>query len=271
MIWADGRLCDEDDLRLGAFDRGFTLGDGFFETMVWTGERVARFGAHWERLAGGLAFFQIAMPFSKHTILDGIGALVAASGHAGGVPCVVKLIVSRGAGARGLAYPQEGQTRVIMTASAFPAPLAAASLCTVSIRRNPTAPSARFKTLSYVDNVAALNEARALGGDDALMLNTEGRVACASAANLFFWDGRDWLTPPVSEGAMAGVCRGAALAAGAVERSIETTGLGHFECAALTNAVVGVRPIAAINGATLEADHGALNILRAMIMDSPSK
>jgi len=268
-IWADGQVCNDDELKLGAFDRGFTLGDGVFETMVWTGERLARFGAHWTRLAGGLAFFQIAIPFSQRDILSGIEGLVDASGHAD-APCVVKLIVSRGVSARGLAYPSDGQPRVIMTTSAFPAPLAAASLCTVSIRRNPTAPSARFKTLSYGDNVAALNEARALGGDDALMLNTEGRVACASAANLFFWDGRDWLTPPLGDGAMAGVCRGAALAAGAVERSIEAAALGQFDCAALTNAVIGVRPIAAINGATLEADHGALNILRAMIMDNPS-
>jgi branched-chain amino acid aminotransferase len=270
IIWADGQLCEEDDLRLGAFDRGFTLGDGLFETMVWTGERVARFSAHWARLAGGLAFFKIAMPFSEPSILDGIGALVAASMPAE-ARCVVKLIVSRGVGARGLAYPREGRPRVVMTTSPFPAALGAASLLSVSIHRNPTAPSARFKTLSYVDNVAALNEARALGGDDALMLSTDGRVACASAANLFFWDGRDWLTPPVKDGAMAGVCRGLALAAGAREHSIAAKDVGRFACAALTNTVVGVRPLAAIDGAPLDADHSALETLRAMIMDSPSR
>ena len=63
-------------------------------------------------------------------------------------------------------------------------------------RRNEYSPLSSIKALPYLDNVLALSEARAQGADDALMLNTRGTIACASAANLFIIrDGR-LETPP---------------------------------------------------------------------------
>jgi branched-chain amino acid aminotransferase len=52
-----------------------------------------------------------------------------------------------------------------------------------------------------------LAAARAAGFDDVIMLNDSGRVAEASRANLIVQHGDGLVTPPVSEGALAGITR----------------------------------------------------------------
>lgn len=96
----------------------------------------------------------------------------------------------------------------------------------------------------------ARNEAAKAGYDEALMLNSAGRVACASAANLFavLPDGAI-VTPPISDGALPGIVReilltGAPRAGLPIEeRSIlpeELSEAGIF----LTNSLIGLRTAA---------------------------
>ena len=53
----------------------------------------------------------------------------------------------------------------------------------------------------------ARREADKAGADDALMLNTNGNVAEASAANVFCRFGDVLVTPPLIDGAMPGIMR----------------------------------------------------------------
>jgi branched-subunit amino acid aminotransferase/4-amino-4-deoxychorismate lyase len=62
-------------------------------------------------------------------------------------------------------------------------------------------------TGAYAENFLARAEAAAAGADEAIMLNELGRIASASAANIFFLTAAGLQTPPVSEGAMPGVVR----------------------------------------------------------------
>ena len=48
-------------------------------------------------------------------------------------------------------------------------------------RRNEHSPLANVKALGYLDNILARREAEARGADEALLLNTAGRLASASA------------------------------------------------------------------------------------------
>ena len=89
----------------------------------------------------------------------------------------------------------------------------------------------------------ALSEARAQGADDALMLNTRGTIACASAANLFIIrDGR-LETPPIGDGALPGTMRALVLSmakqAGLapVETSLAISSLAAADHVFLTNSL----------------------------------
>ncbi len=71
-------------------------------------------------------------------------------------------------------------------------------------------PTTRYKTLAYTDNLAAQRGLAA--GQEALLLNQWGRVACSAFANVYAYVDGVWVTPSVSEGALPGIVRGRLLA-----------------------------------------------------------
>ncbi len=66
----------------------------------------------------------------------------------------------------------------------------------------------RIKSLNYLNHVLARIEASQAGADEAILLNAQGRVAEGSADNVFVVRDGHLLTPPVTDGALAGITRG---------------------------------------------------------------
>jgi branched-chain amino acid aminotransferase/4-amino-4-deoxychorismate lyase len=137
------------------------------------------------------------------------------------------------------------------------------------VRRNDRSPSSRLKTLSYIDNVLARAEARAAGADEALMLNTAGEVACAAAANVFWIRHGEVFTPSLECGVLDGVIRREAIAAchrlGApVEEVFANTGRLAGAPMFITNSLIGVRPVASLDGAELPTTPLVAAITRAV-------
>ncbi|HVI30221.1 aminotransferase class IV [Hansschlegelia sp.] len=233
-------------------DRGLTLGDGLFETIAAFDGRPALLEAHLDRLSAAAA--EIRLPVDR----DFLAAEVAALAQPG-TDAVIRLTVTRGGGARGLAFPGDPTPTVIASASAYPkaALFSPARLAGVSVRRNPTSFASRAKTLSYLDNVIAFDEARAAGADDALMLNVAGRVGSTAMANLFAILGDELVTPPLSEGVLPGIIRAAALELAPtvglepVERALATEELMRADAVFATNSVRLVMTVKSIDGAEI--------------------
>ncbi len=97
---------------------------------------------------------------------------------------------------------------LVITLTPFEAPKGpqTITLATSAIRRNELAPSSRLKTLSYIDSIMAAREV-AGKADDALMLNTTGRVASTTIGNLFVLKDKHLLTPALNQGILAGITR----------------------------------------------------------------
>ncbi|MBI4520626.1 MAG: aminotransferase class IV family protein [Gemmatimonadetes bacterium] len=209
-VWVDGRRQAAAGPHVSARDRGLTLADGVFETMRVRGGCVFRLDRHLTRLAGALAVLQIPAPSDLRAWV-----LEAAAGAAG-ADASLRLTVTRGLGAGGVAPTAGGQPTVIVTVGPLPpsSPAiyeAGLSAHVASGRRNERAMTAGLKTLAYTDAVAALLEATREGADEALLLDTEGHCSEATASNLFVWTGDLLVTPPVSCGALPGITRAAVL------------------------------------------------------------
>jgi branched-chain amino acid aminotransferase len=163
---------------------------------------------------------------------------------------------------------------LLMTLSPMP-PLAAepSSLHVATVtRRNEFSPLSRIKALPYLDNVLALQEALGHGADEALLLNTQGRVACAAAANIFAIRGLRLETPPISDGALPGTMRALVLSLAhklglaPAEASLSVEDLAAADEVFLTNSIRGITPVKNCNGKPLGGRRGrALDYLRALI------
>jgi branched-chain amino acid aminotransferase/4-amino-4-deoxychorismate lyase len=122
-----------------------------------------------------------------------------------------------------------------------------------TIRRNARSPSARLKSLNYLDNVLARREAEAAGADEALLLNTAGHAACATAANLFWISGGRLYTPSLSCGVLDGIMRAQVIAAAPVEEvraNLDT--VLEAEAAFLTSSLIGIRTVRVLAGRFLQ-------------------
>lgn len=266
-VWRDGawqRIAPDRKL-FGLSDRGLALGDGLFETLLWTGGAIRFLDDHMARLFHGAGALGLSVPAKAGEIEAGLGALCEGLG---GQRAAIRLVLTRGAGPRGLTPPAPGGETLSASVSTLDTPGAnmPARLARVSIQRNAGAPSARFKTLSYVDQVVALAEAKARGGDEAVMAGAEGRIASAAAANLIVGINGGLVTPPVADGALPGIVRGRLIRAGLVrEAEIEPAALDRAATMFLTNALVGVRAVGALDGRTLAPDMDRTAALNAAL------
>lgn len=228
-------------------DRGLTLGDGLFETIAVFDGRPAALEAHLDRICRAAA--EIRLPVDRDALEREVLALAGAGDG------VIRLTVTRGAGARGLAIPDAAEPTVIAARGPYPANalFAAVRLAIVPIRRNPSSFVSRAKTLSYLDSVLAHDAARRAGADDALMLNTAGRVASTAMANLFAVIGGRVVTPSLDEGILPGVTRRVALQAcrdlaiPVEERALELHEFVSAEAVFAANSVRLVMPVRAVD------------------------
>jgi branched-chain amino acid aminotransferase/4-amino-4-deoxychorismate lyase len=234
-------------------DRGFTLGDGLFETVLALKGEFIGLDAHFARLAAGCAV--LGLPAPDRTAIERRMRRALAQAGVADARAAVRVTLTAGVGGRGLDRPMELVPRLAVVAAPAARPTAPARLVTASVRRNDQSPTARLKSLAYLDNVLARAEARAVDCDEALMLNTRGELACAAAANLFWIVDGALFTPALACGVLAGTMRARVLAAAAGlgvearELAAERAAFMAAEAVFLTNALIGVRPVAEVDGA----------------------
>jgi len=245
-IWLNGQYLAQNEARIDPADRGFTLGDGLFETMKAEGGKVLRLAGHLARLKAGSEFFGIPLPFAEAEITAALSSLLERNALS---DAVLRLTLTRGPGPRGLLPPDQPTPTLLISA----APAAAAHgpvravIATVT-RRNEHSPTSRFKTLNYMDNLLARREAQSKGADDALLLNSQGKLVESTVANLFLVIDGDVLTPPLSDGALPGVMRAAVMdRLGAATASLKTSDLWEASEAILTSAT-GIRALVSVDG-----------------------
>ena len=234
-------------------DRGFTLGHGLFETVLWTDGVPAHWDAHVERLERGCRALRLPSPDRERLHK---AALVALDAVGSPIRAAVRLNWSAGSGDRGLDPPSDPQPRLTASAAALGPPPGPAKLVTAQVRRNDRSPASRLKSLSYLDNVLARAEAREAGADEALMLNTAGEVACAAAANVFWVRHDEVFTPDLDCGVLDGIMRREVLAAChglgvPVHEVFATPGRIGWTPMFLTNSLVGVRQVSSLDGRDL--------------------
>lgn len=244
IIDLNGKHTESGDASINVADRGFTLGDGIFETIRVRDGKPDRFAAHMTRMRHGAKTLGIPMPTTDSGIEKRLTKVIKANDLS---DAVVRITLSHGPGPRGLLPPDVAAPTFVIAASPLPeiAPSVKAILA-MTVRRNEFSASSEIKSLSYVDNVIARREAAEYGADDALILNTQGRLAESTISNLFLMIKGALLTPPVSDGALPGVMRADLISRfKAEEHPLEVDDLAKAEEAFLTNAL-GVRALISV-------------------------
>jgi branched-chain amino acid aminotransferase len=282
-VWVNGEVVAAGEPVLTAFDRGFQLGDGIFETLRARGGRPTELAEHLARLRRSALGLAIPLPDDVETLLErAIDVLLAAEELAGpDADASVRITVSRGSFfGRGLLPPDEHPAATIVV-QVWPVPPTPAShldkglhLIASGVRRDPENPLSALKTISRADYVFARLEARTAGADDALFLTIDGFLSEATSANLFVVrpgsDGSSELaTPSLACAILPGTTRDWILRwAGSAglrptEGWLTTRDLAEADEAFLSSSVAGILPVTRFAGGPIGAGLPGTWTLRA--------
>ncbi|MEI8298996.1 MAG: aminodeoxychorismate lyase [Pseudomonadota bacterium] len=249
MLWLDG-----EPLAAGAgLDRALEFGDGLFETIAVRDNRPRLLVRHLARLALGCERLGIAP--QDPAVLK---AEIARAARIPGVG-VLKLIVSRGAGGRGYAADPLAPSRrwlALLTPRPRPARYAVdgVAVCTLTTRLAEQPLLAGIKHLNRLEQVLARRELDAASFAEGLMLDISGRVICGTMSNVYALIEGRVVTPSLARAGVEGVMRAALLdawrAAGTevVVRDLWPTELAGASELLLSNALIGVWPVASLDG-----------------------
>lgn len=252
MIWHNGEFKPENTPVLQASDRALR-GDGVFDTMLAIDGKPAHAGRHLKRLIDHAKRISIEIEPSGIELETIIDSLIKQNALTDGKHAI-NTTITRGPSGRGLAISDTSATQIIIRTSAVPDnPPEVRTIIAKNVKRNEQSPLANIKSLNYGDNILAMIEARALNANDAIMLNTKGKVACSTTGNIFVIEGGDLYTPPIEDGAMQGVTRALLMEKyGAKEETLEEDDIKNAEGLFISNAIRGLQPVHNLNGLQLE-------------------
>jgi len=245
-------------------DRGFTLGDGLFETIPLYGGRPFLLERRLARLRKSAAALGFIVPFEDEQVATAIATVAEKDRlHRGSA----RLTVSRGVGPRGYATAGAVAPLWVVTAARYTPPPEymlnkGVALAEISLRKDSRSPLNSHKTISALEAVLRQEEAKRKGGEEGLLLTMEGNVSSAVAGNIFWLRKGELFTPSLSCAILPGITRAVvrelAVAAGIVCQEGEYTVAQLVEADEIfiTNSLREITPVSRVVGLCETAPHG---------------
>lgn len=247
MILVNGQCAES----VSALDRGLAYGDGIFRTLRTRTGQPLWWRDHYAKLVADCAALDLKCPEAAELHLEVCRVAEAGEG-------VVKIILTRGTGARGYAPPAAPTaTRVVMASPVPPHAQTGAMIAVAArwcaLRLAPQPRLAGIKHLNRLENVMARLEWDDPAIFEGLLCDNSGVVIGGVMSNLFWVKDGELFTPDLSRCGVAGVAR-TRLLRGAARHGIRTN-IGRFQPDAilaadevmLCNSVMGVRRVARLD------------------------
>lgn len=249
-------------------DRGLLYGDGLFETMRAADGRPCWLAEHLSRLTASAAALNLQLP-PDFPWEARVAELLQRNRLTSGL-AVVKILVTRGE-APELGLPPSKQPTVIIYARNYTPPPEAEyhqGWPVVSFPEPRTSFLSRHKSLNYLFCLAARQYALDQGAKEALILEPDGLVA-EGAATAILWQENGRLFRPAASSLLPSVTLAVLAAALGPRETISAspvtlTRLQRAEGLWLANSLMGLMPVASLNGLPLQV-HGRTPELQQLL------
>lgn len=210
-------------------DEGFQFGRGVYETIL-IHRRPLFWAEHCQRLNRGLARLAISRSVDPVQLIDQVSRLNLLS-------CVLKVIVT-------------AENLVLITRpipDADPDPVMSLTLQPDS--RGTDLRLLQNKTLGYLPNLLAWQDARSRGFDDVLFVDQTGMIRECSRSNIYFIRDHQILTPDEACGLLPGTVRQWLISEGLVSTGrFAQADILTADCVFVSNAVIGIRRVSDLDG-----------------------
>ncbi|CAM8635403.1 IlvE Branched-chain amino acid aminotransferase/4-amino-4-deoxychorismate lyase [Acidimicrobiia bacterium] len=268
LVWINGEIFDAANASVSALDHGFTLGDGFFESVRVTDRNPRFLERHFVRMRQSADRLDIALEPSATVLRDAIDVLIA---RFGSDSARLRLSVTSGSGPLG---PLRGTSSPTITIAidTLPEFSPTVRIVTVPWIRNERSPLAGIKSASWGEGVEMLRLVRQMGADEALLADSTGRLSEAIAANVFLVLDGELVTPSLATGCLPGVARSVLLDAGlARECDVDINAIARADEIFLGSSISGIRPVVSIDGTSVSIASGSHTLAARKLLEAQSE
>ena len=253
-IILNGRLIEAERARLPLTSSAHLHGRGIFTTLAVHAGQPFQWHLHWARLTTQAALVGVdSSRFTSDEVHADLLRLVEANKVSEGRARLTLIDRAR----RGLWKMETADDApsdmLIMTGEARAPQHGTLALSVSPYRVNTLSPLAGLKTVNYLEQILAWEEARARDFDEAVRLNERGEVVSGAMANIFWVKGGRIHTPSLSTGALDGTTRACVadlareLSYPLVEGVYDLHELGEAEEIFLTSAGLGICAVTAFD------------------------
>jgi branched-chain amino acid aminotransferase group I len=254
IVYLNGSLMLLSQARLSPLDYGFLYGCGLFETMRAYSGRIFHLEKHLARLSRSAKLLGIdleSIPDLEKALYNTLQANNLSNAR-------IRLTLSGGEGEPVPDLLIRAPTVLIVARSYTPYPRQVYEqgfkAIVSRIRRNTQSPASAMKSLNYLDNLLARQEAKLAGADEAILLNEQGFLAEGSMSNIFLVSDNALLTPSEDSGIIPGITRevildlAPSLGIKTRERKIAIEELIQVAEAFFTNSLIEIMPLTQVDG-----------------------
>lgn len=219
-IWIDGLLYEGQNAKIHILTHSLHYGTAVFEGIrcykTQKGLAIFRLEDHLKRLFESAKIYFMNIEYSKKELEDAIINTIKKNELD---ECYIRPLVYFGHGKMGV-YPLNNKVSVSIAVWKWDEyikkendeqgiRLMVSSWMRIDGRTMPVHAKA---TANYANSALARIEAIKSGFDEAILLNTAGKVVEASAENIFIVKNKTLITPPISSGSLEGITRDTVLA-----------------------------------------------------------
>ena len=214
-IWMNGKLVPFKNAKVHVLTHALHYSTAIFEGIrcynTTKGSAIFRLPEHVDRFFNSAKMYSMKMPYNKKQITDAIIKTVKNSTLK---ECYIRPLAYYGYGEMGLTPTQN---KVDVSIACWPWKMGeskagkfSGARCKISswVRIDSAAQPMKAKAASNYANAAlARVEALREGYDEAIMLNSQGKIAEGSAENIFILKDDQIITPPLTAGVLEGITR----------------------------------------------------------------
>lgn len=268
LVWINGEIFDAANASVSALDHGFTLGDGFFESVRVTDGKPCFLERHFVRMRQSADRLDIALEPSDADLRDAIDAMIS---RFGSDSARLRVSVTSGLGPLGPVRGSAGST-ITIAIDTLPEFSPTVRVVTVPWIRNERSPLAGIKSASWGEGVEMLRLVRQMGADEALLADSTGRLSEAIAANVFLMLDGELVTPTLSTGCLPGVARAVLLDAGlARERDVDINEMQLVDEIFLASSISGIRAVVSIDAMSVSETLGSCTLAATTLLKDQSE
>ena len=214
IVYINGLFWTIDKANISVLDRGFTYGDGLFETMRVYSGKIFRLEHHLDRLFQSARSISIELPITKNEIQSAIYAAIKLNGLS---DSIVRLTVTRGELDSGVNVDYSSPPTIVILVK----PVKAISKKTYkegigiklykksAIRTQGI--SNKIKSCNYLSNIILRENALKENFFEAILLDHNHNVTEGTISNIFIIKNNQLKTPITNEFVLSGIIRQAIL------------------------------------------------------------